>query len=671
MRSHQPRLASRSIAATSFLCLLLIASPAFASCGDRPGTPVDMTATQTDNQILLDFTNTATEAPIFWDVEVTDGAGHYLGGGAAGVVGTVTEATGGQYSVLGRYQLAPIQGGNFHANTYYCFRVRARTASGTEGCVSKLWNNPVCVTTPDTSVNQFCSTYARDAINQFNYLRNVKYQGNCGDNGPRWTSTWLQHYNWCIDVRAHPETAGQPDFERNERNKRLQVCSNYTCLNNVCKQIKPIKKTGKTKTPEPSPSPTPSAPENQCKVTVWVTNDECINGDRTPMTSNPAGALQTFGCGATEDAALANAKLQFYQAQGPYLSDGDSPCPGCCTYKKKVEKGCACSVRTYGKKVKMKPCLRGMVRNSVGACICPAGTRWTGHLCRRRATATPVAPPATSPARSTPASPPAPCPASRPVGSQPNCCPTGTVFSGGVCRQLAKPTTSASGGGTASGGGASSSGGGSTAGTCPRSRPVGSYPHCCPRGMIYRGHMCRHDFARKTAPAGNDAGTGGASGINPGNTGGRCPASRPVGTPPHCCPAGTTYRGHMCRHLPKPGTGPSTTSPGTGTKPATGGGCPRSRPVGTPPHCCPRGTSYQNGKCVHRGSTTTTPTTPGKTTPGKTTTPSSRKCSGGRRGVPPHCYCAGGRRFIGGRCRSIPKPKPPTPSKDSGGVIVK
>jgi len=697
----------------------LMAGSAFAGCGDRPGTPVDMTATQSDNQIQLDFTNTATEAPIYWDIEVTDGAGHGLPGGVAGVRGTRTQATGGAYSELGRFQLIPIQGANYNANTTYCFRVRARTAGGTKGCVSKLWNNPVCVTTPDTSVNQFCSTYARDAINQLNYLRNVKYQGNCGDEGARWNSNWLDHYNWCIAVRTKPQSAGAPDFERNERNKRLQVCSGYTCLNNVCKQIK---STGKsTTTPAPPKPATPPAPSpNPCQYTVWVSNDECINGDGTPMTSNPAGALQTFGCGATEDEALQRAKATFHIEGGPLLSDGDKPCPGCCTYKKKVSKICVCPIRTYSKKVGEKPCLRGMIRTAAGSCRCPAGSRWSGSWCRRYGTVTPAAtpqpPPPTSPGRSTPTSPPTttPCPASRPVGTPPNCCPAGTVFGDGVCRQPAKPTPGSSSGAD---GGSTTTSGGDGGRVCPRSRPIGTFPHCCPMGMTYRGHMCRYDV-----PAAKPAGDGGASTSTSKETGGTCPRSRPVGTPPNCCPAGTVFANGVCRQIAKPtpgssGDGATTTSGGGGTggicprsrpvgtfphccpkgmtfrghmcrrdvpaaKPGgdggaststskeTGGTCPRSRPVGTPPHCCPRGTSFQNGKCVHP--TTTQPQPQTQTQTPSTTQPSKAKCSGGRRGIPPNCFCAGGRRFIGGRCRSIPKPKPtPTPSKNDGGVIVK
>lgn len=657
----------RFLATVSALCLIMTAAPAFAGCGDRPGTPVNMTATQSDNQILLDFTNTATEAPIYWDIEVTDGAGHGLAGGAAGVRGTRTKAEGGAYSELGRFQLAPIQGGNYKPNTTYCFRVRARTAGGTQGCVSKIWNNPVCVTTPDTAVNQFCSTYARDAINQLNYLRNVKMAGNCGDEGARWTSTWLEHYNWCIAVRANPQSAGAPDFERSERNKRLQVCSGYSCLNNVCKQIR---STGKAKpttpTPTPPPPPPPKPPENQCKYTVSISNDECVQGDGGPMTSNPPGRMNTFGCGATEEEALSRAKLAFYVEGGPELSDDDPPCPGCCTYKKKVTKGCACPVRTYSKKVEEKPCLRGMIRTAAGSCRCPPGTRWAGSWCRRFGATTPAPPPATSPTRPPTTPPPAPCPSTRPVGTPPNCCPTGTVFGDGVCRQAAKPTPSTSGGGTIT------SGGGETGDVCPRSRPVGTYPHCCPKGMTFRGRMCRHDYSRKTAPNG---GGGGSNGIDPGGGTGPCPSSRPVGTPPNCCPSGTSFRGGMCRRDASPATVPSGGGGSNGIDPGKGSGpCPSARPVGTPPNCCPPGTRFQNGKCKRPTSTPTPTPTPEPTptpTPAPTPTPTpTPKCTGGRIGTPPNCFCRPPQRLFRGRCRTMPKPAP-TPKPNDDKVIVR
>jgi hypothetical protein len=618
-RPVSPGLVASFVAALSVLWLALASAPALAGCGDRPGTPVNMTATLSNNQIQLNFTNTASEAPIYWDIEVTDGAGHYLDGNVAGVQGTRTQATGGQYSEMGRFQLTPIQGGNFHWGIQYCFRVRARTQAGTQGCVSKLWNAPVCVTTPTDDVNQYCTTYARDAVNQFNYLRGVKYRGDCGDEGERWSNDWLAHYNWCVEVRGNPQTAGAPDFEREERNKRLRVCSNYECLNSVCKQVipeKPIKSTGKPKTTTTTPAPAPPEQGNQCNYSVLITNDECINGDGTPMTSDPAGELKTYGCGASEDEALEHAKAEFYALQGPALTDEDSPCPGCCTYKKTVTKGCVCAARAYQSyKVEAQPCMRGMVRTAVGACRCPVGTRWIGMRCRR------VSAP----------SAPAHVPPPEPSRSRPS--PDMTTVS-----------------------------------TCPSRRPVGTWPHCCPLGTVFTGHLCRRLHGSGSGP-----GTGGANGIHP-NTGGTgtCPPSRPVGTPPNCCPRGTVFTGHLCRRLHGSGSGPGTGGT-NGTKPNPGGTCPRSRPVGTPPNCCPQGTVFTghlcrrlhgSGSSGNGGTNGTKPSTGGTTTP-KTTT---GKCTGGRHGVPPNCFCSGGRRFIGGHCRVI---RTPTPSNNNGGVIVK
>ncbi len=599
-----------------------------------------MTATQSDNQIWLDFTNTAREAPIYWDIEVTDGAGHYLAGNVAGVRGTRTQATGGQYSEMGQFQLTPIQGSNFSPSTHYCFRVRARTQAGKQGCVSELWNNPVCVTTPATDVNQFCSTYARDAINQLNYLRGVKYRGDCGDEGARWSNDWLAHYNWCIGVRGNAQTAGAPDYEREERNKRLRVCSNYECFNSVCKQLKPVKSVGKP--PPTTPPPPPPTPENQCKYTVWITNDECIQGDSSgPMPSNPPGAMTNFGCGATEAEALARAKLAFYAEGGPQLSDDDTPCPGCCTYTKKVSNSCACPIRTYSyaRKVIVEPCVRGMIRTAAGICRCPPGTQWMGLRCRRPASApAPVPPPASAPSRL----PPWPgtttvntCPSSRPVGTWPHCCPRGTAFRGGVCRRWPGP---------ASGSSASSGTSGGTGG-CPRSRPVGTRPHCCPSGTVLRGGVCRRWPASGSRPTGN----GGANGTRPnsGGTGG-CPRSRPVGTPPNCCPEGTVFSGHVCRRRPSSGSSSPGTGGANGTKPNTGTTCPRSRPVGTPPNCCPAGTVYAGHRCRRP---TGSGSSGSKSTPTGPTPRHTLPCPSGQIGTPPNCHCPSG--TTGPGCRNV------------------
>ena len=86
--------------------------------------------------IQVRWTNTATET-VFWDVEMTDGAG-----------GRVAEQPG---PGIGRGDTGK---GLRISNSYTvpsgvtrCFRVKARTARHTEGCVSGDWSNQACATT--------------------------------------------------------------------------------------------------------------------------------------------------------------------------------------------------------------------------------------------------------------------------------------------------------------------------------------------------------------------------------------------------------------------------------------------------------------------------------------------------------------------------------------------
>lgn len=122
---------------TALLILLAPALPteAMASCSDRPGTPIDVRGNlNPGSQSLARFTwvNTAREQ-VCWDMEVTDG-------------NRVVEASNGACR-------GPTNKGVRYENSYpiienstLCFRVRARTMPGSEGCVSQVWSNQACVT---------------------------------------------------------------------------------------------------------------------------------------------------------------------------------------------------------------------------------------------------------------------------------------------------------------------------------------------------------------------------------------------------------------------------------------------------------------------------------------------------------------------------------------------
>lgn len=193
---------------------------------------------------------------------------------------------------------------------------------------------------------------------------------------------------------------------------------------------------------------------------------------------------------------------------------------------------------------------------------------------------------------------------------------------------------------------------------CPPSKPVGTPPNCCAKGLQYRDGACRCRpgtqldkrgvcIAVKQAPA-------------------KCPPNRPVGTPPNCCPKGMLYRDGACRcpegrQLNSRGVCiPIVRAPEK---------CPPNRPVGTPPNCCPQNSQYKNGACVCPPGTTGVPPFCNKqpeAKPQKQPELKSQKkqCSGGMVGTPPDCKCPPGtewsRRFNACRpagTRSQPEPK--------------
>ena len=117
---------------------------------------------------------------------------------------------------------------------------------------------------------------------------------------------------------------------------------------------------------------------------------------------------------------------------------------------------------------------------------------------------------------------------------------------------------------------------------------------------------------------------------------GFCPSDRPNGTPPNCCPQGTTFREGACW--------PTECGPGT---------------VGVPPHCdrvCPPGKIKVDQTCYDPCPPTTVGTPPNCKCPegqywddaAKVCKP---KCTGGMVGTPPNCQCPTGTVLTNGTCQ--------------------
>ena len=214
-------------------------------------------------------------------------------------------------------------------------------------------------------------------------------------------------------------------------------------------------------------------------------------------------------------------------------------------------------------------CTNGMVPTSAGACACPPETSFNGRACSGGGSNT-LQPPAVVP---TP--PPVGCLGGMELTAGGSCaCPDGKRFSGRTC--IDDPGS-----------------GGSYPSksdvdddepaprpkkppqddvadpTCPASRPSGEYPNCCPRGLRFSQGTCR--APRPVDPP-------------PVKIKDRCSGSRPVGDYPDCCPVGTSFKRGACR-------------PNRPTEPPPTPRCSGNRPVGEYPYCCPIGTRYQAGAC--------------------------------------------------------------------------
>jgi len=130
------------LACCSLMATLGCTRVADAACHSRPGTPTNV-ATQTiaSNSITFRWRNTTgrtlLEPRMFFDMYMRDGAGNSIGMDLTGT---------GPFDV--RYGSTSTKTfNNLRPNTKYCFSLRARTAGGTQGCISALASNVACATT--------------------------------------------------------------------------------------------------------------------------------------------------------------------------------------------------------------------------------------------------------------------------------------------------------------------------------------------------------------------------------------------------------------------------------------------------------------------------------------------------------------------------------------------
>ena len=252
-------------------------------------------------------------------------------------------------------------------------------------------------------------------------------------------------------------------------------------------------------------------------------------------------------------------------------------------------------------------------------------------------------------------------------------CPAGQVWKGQSCAHAGAGSTPAA---TAIDGvqGAPGTGG---ANAISAGADKASPPGKCYRGMAFIRGLCRcpsgtRFFASRCVTESPSAGSGGSYPSRPIAEPPRCPSYRPIGEYPDCCPVGTEFRNGTCR--PQRGSGGATPSKSGGDNPRPRPEpqqCPRSRPVGSFPDCCPVGTEFRNGECrgprnePGQGSGGATPSKQGgnvKTCPNGKTVFKYMQCPDEKpkvRSCPPGYRVLDRPNKYGAYCEIIPRETPP------------
>jgi uncharacterized protein with LGFP repeats len=156
-----------------------------------------------------------------------------------------------------------------------------------------------------------CNAYARTAVKQSEEF----LMRGCGPQDKRWQTNFQNHFNFCIG----PDGA-KSDSETRNRSGTLSQCAT----------INPL---------PPQTQPGGLVNSEACSYTAVITNQQCLNLDGSSSSVIAPGTVTSRGCGATPQAALDRAKVNFSVGFGQL---SDQPSPGACTYSTQVQQGCGC-----------------------------------------------------------------------------------------------------------------------------------------------------------------------------------------------------------------------------------------------------------------------------------------------------------------------------------------
>jgi hypothetical protein len=381
---------------------------------------------------------------------------------------------------------------------------------------------------PSPQTKEMCERVARRAVHQREAIDKKKTVGFCGLQGlenSRWNKDFRVHYEGCL---VNPSTAAG---EENARDAHLAECGI----------------TGEADVPPAAPVPPPP----NCTASVELTNKVCLDSYSEPSEWIDPGSYRS-GCflGETKQQAIENAIEAVFKRNKLLFTD-DPQNPQECSYEVEEFIGCTCErgfgTRSYpgpgpsieppkerpgsnldvlertppasvegGADVIAKPpmqkCFADMVLNADGRCACREGDVWRGKSCEAATAACPPGTSGTFPNCSTPSSSAgadtskAPCPPGT-TGTYPNC------------------ITPAPSGGADAGAQPSSSSGSNGSKDSPGTSSSGTQGARCPLGTEWKRGKCRVTGGYQQRP--------------------KCPPGT-FGSPPACCPAGTTYANGVC-----------------------------------------------------------------------------------------------------------------------------
>jgi len=143
----------KRVVMTLIMSVSLSAGYANAAC-DRPGTPDQVSVSRPGRHSVTLFWRSTARENVWFDIAITRNGVPVKGyTGVRGMRGLAKYHWEDQRRI-----------NNLQEGSTYCFRMKARTASGSNGCVSAQWSNEACVKTLRVTPPLFTDKEARESV---------------------------------------------------------------------------------------------------------------------------------------------------------------------------------------------------------------------------------------------------------------------------------------------------------------------------------------------------------------------------------------------------------------------------------------------------------------------------------------------------------------------------